>query len=482
MYQINEESLKYAYTKLKKYVYYYNSSNYLKDKLIKFEDDLKTNDNLFQEYAEELNMIGQKNYNCLDKYRIDFIFYPKKDSFEKKGDNINIDNVNAFIDMDLIFYLNDILFCFELYDVYKTIDNKHFFGNLFDKHLERVENPLANNMLFDAYWPNYQKWENSLTEAIERKSISGKATLVKIDFQRCFYQTRFNLKELLKKYEIDLTNPIVNIALNIYELYSFKIYQQIGDVREKDVVQLPLGLPSSCILQNILFSNFDVSVANNQIVLSYARYVDDVLMIVGVEFVFISELNKFIKEIRSDENDPSTVSIDVNHDCLNPLNINSKKIEIRKITSLSSIKGKVKKVILPSMLDFIEEENSELSSEQNTIDDSYSQVCIKNVINTFFENEVESTKMHKFLITLNDADLLNTYSSWNKIICVLRKNEEHLSSFEDRINSLINKINDSCCDNFFTRRTSNAKLKETLNYKQDDNYKLLKSLDLMNKI
>ena len=87
MYQINEESLKYAYTKLKKYVYYYNSSNYLKDKLIKFEDDLKTNDNLFQEYAEELNMIGQKNYNCLDKYRIDFIFYPKKDSFEKKGDN-----------------------------------------------------------------------------------------------------------------------------------------------------------------------------------------------------------------------------------------------------------------------------------------------------------------------------------------------------------------------------------------------------------
>lgn len=37
MYQINEENLKYAYGKLKKYIYYYNSSNYLKNRIINIE-------------------------------------------------------------------------------------------------------------------------------------------------------------------------------------------------------------------------------------------------------------------------------------------------------------------------------------------------------------------------------------------------------------------------------------------------------------
>lgn len=41
MYQINEKNLKYAYSKLKKYAYYFNSSNYLKDKIIAFEEKLK---------------------------------------------------------------------------------------------------------------------------------------------------------------------------------------------------------------------------------------------------------------------------------------------------------------------------------------------------------------------------------------------------------------------------------------------------------
>lgn len=139
MYQINEKNLKYAYSKLKKYAYYFNSSNYLKDKIIAFEDEIKTNPQIFDDYSKKLNSLSLINFNMLKDYSIDYVIYPKKDTIELDDfGKISIKNVNLFIDMDFMFYLNDILFCFELYELYKEKNNNLFFGNKFDKKIERT--------------------------------------------------------------------------------------------------------------------------------------------------------------------------------------------------------------------------------------------------------------------------------------------------------------------------------------------------------
>lgn len=163
MYRIDESNLRFAYSKLKKYVYYCSSSNYLKDKLIEFENKLNQGENLFKKYSIKLNEIAKHTFYPIQNYNFEYIFYPKKDSFEANGDIIELKEVNAFIDIDIMFYLNDILFCFELYDAYQSIEEKHFFGNLLDRHLNRIdkEKLLENNMLFDPYWGGLSKVERS---------------------------------------------------------------------------------------------------------------------------------------------------------------------------------------------------------------------------------------------------------------------------------------------------------------------------------
>lgn len=107
MYQINEENLKYAYGKLKKYIYYFNSSNYLKEKIINLEETIKTNPNIFKEYSDTLNKLSLIKYNMLNGYSIDYMVFPKKDTIELDDlGKISIKNVNLFIDMDIMFYLN----------------------------------------------------------------------------------------------------------------------------------------------------------------------------------------------------------------------------------------------------------------------------------------------------------------------------------------------------------------------------------------
>ena len=53
LYEITASNLKWAYKKLKNYVYYYNSSCYLKDKIIQFEKNY--NSMYFEELSNELS-------------------------------------------------------------------------------------------------------------------------------------------------------------------------------------------------------------------------------------------------------------------------------------------------------------------------------------------------------------------------------------------------------------------------------------------
>lgn len=77
MYEINAENLKWAYKKLKHYIYFYRSSSYLKDKIIEFEDNY--NDSTFTEMSNSLIELSNNDTKMLSGKQISFTMYPKRD-------------------------------------------------------------------------------------------------------------------------------------------------------------------------------------------------------------------------------------------------------------------------------------------------------------------------------------------------------------------------------------------------------------------
>lgn len=475
MYQINEENLKYAYGKFKKYIYYFNSSNYLKDKIIYLEEIIKINPNIFKEYADTLNSLSLINYNMLNGYSIDYMVFPKKDTIELDDlEKISIKNINLFIDMDIMFYLNDVLFCFELFELYKNKNNHLFFGNKMDKKLDRIENPLENNLLFDTYWPNYKAWKNEMSRGLTAKEIKN-STLVKIDFQRCFYQTRFKLKKFLLKNNIDINNPIVKIAINIYRLYSSKIFSLRNEEKDNEIVQLPIGLPSSMIIQNILFSSFDNNINSNPKVLRYSRYVDDVLILINDSISSKNEFAKLFSDLISLDSDKQLLFVDVNSDFLESLKLNNKKIELKNALSVLTLKNEVERIMLPSMMDFLEEDSSE--NDENfefEFGDSLSQSYMKKQINYYFENKEKTDVLIEYLKERKDNELLNLLPSWNKIINLLN-DTDYYNIFLARIKNAIKHI-DVVEDDYFINSNFVSKIKQRFNIELDTSIKLLNKL------
>ncbi len=92
------------------------------------------------------------------------------------------------------------------------------------------------------------------------------------------------------------------------------------------------------------------------------------------------------------------------------------------------------------MLDVVDEERSEIEVETEFTDDSFAQAYIKRRINTIYENELAVSELLELLSGLSDVDMLNIYPCWNKILCILKKDENSLEIFNDRIKKLINKI------------------------------------------
>ena len=129
MYEINAENLKWAYKKLKHYIYFYRTSSYLKDKIIEFEDNY--NDNTFLDMSNSLLTLSNKDTKMLSGKHVSFTIFPKRDSAYKNVDNDNVDinDFNMFIDMPIEFYLVDILFCMDLYKcIEKDICHRGFRG------------------------------------------------------------------------------------------------------------------------------------------------------------------------------------------------------------------------------------------------------------------------------------------------------------------------------------------------------------------
>ncbi len=468
MIEINEESLKYAYAKLKKYVYYSNS-NYIRDKLYKFELKLETNPNIFKDMADKLNYLGTKEFDML-KYKFPkCTFYPKKDAMKDINNGfVSVKTVNSFIDMDIEFFLIDILFCLELIDAYNLNNNGLFYGNLIqNKLLEMSEfERIHNNLLFEKYWPNYQKWKKAISSDLNLNEIEN-STLIKLDFHRCFYNVKFNLSEFLEKYKLDLSNSIIKLSLNVYRAYSYTISKYINEPKEQNIVQLPVGLPSANIIQNILFNEFDKKINANSKTIRYGRYVDDVLILARGDLKkeeFLEAYNE-IFSVKSKD----TMQAIVNSIFLKPLELNPKKIEIHSGSTIERLNDEIDRILSPSMLDYWNEEEHDnvMIPNNNEADDTLNFKYMKKYIDNYLESDNKVDDMIKYLEARKPSELLNLYICWNKILRIIRGTSYSII-FIRKIRNIIENINYLNEDAFFSNNPKildflKASLKNELN-------------------
>lgn len=140
--------------------------------------------------------------------------------------------------------------------------------------------PSASNRIYKPYVISYRNWlENTTNQAIGFHESRIDQTLIKLDIKRFFYSANINIQKVF--FKNDSFNDSLSRHVN-------SLHQYYSNQLELENTAIPLGLISSGVIANYALSEFDDSCLKNPLIINYARYVDDLLIIVKG----ISDLNK----------------------------------------------------------------------------------------------------------------------------------------------------------------------------------------------
>lgn len=448
MFDITAETLKWAYKKLKNYIYYSSPASYLKDKIVQFEENY--NENSFDEMAKNLNRIlAKEKYSIIKDEKVSYTIYPKKDGVNDENNNVVVENFNIFIDMPLQFYLLDILFTLELFDNMNSNSSEYSFGNDFNyalweiKEGKRPGNILENRLLFANFNSQYDSWKNKVYTYLD-KNADNDCYIVKMDFKRSYYNVYFNIRDFIKEHmgESALNNHICEFECELYSYYSYiidSLVPQEGFKKKPNYVHLPIGLFSSACIYNILLEEFDTYMLTKAQV--YSRYVDDILVVLsktGKNSIPSILETFFPKLFEKGENDEYIIKSLLKEK--GKYIINRKKVKVltyKKGYNLGKVKQNLNKLIKPS-LDVIEE----MDFEEETFDeaDLYKHDYLRSVINRLKLGEPEDK--FEFLKNISDAELINIFGSWKNLL----SNQENYDFFKARIEEAIKRIELKNCN------------------------------------
>lgn len=455
MISINANSLKWAYKKLKNYIYYASPASYLKDKIVQFEK--KINSNTFDDMEKELLALFSKE-RCLSNQGIGYCIFPKKDGVVCDDNGILVKEFNVFIDMPIKFYLVDILFTLNLFESLEYDSSGYAFGNDFDKSLWQIKkgeiegNILENNFLFANYSTQYQKWKEKIYDSLDNEDKQEKLIL-KLDFKRSFYNINFDIKKFIDdRFKHETNNPVLNFEKQLYCYYSIILNSIIPsqEKRNKNYANLPIGLFSSAIIYNILLNEFDLKMMSKSI--AYSRYVDDILIVVPkiANSDFKSILDAYFPDLFIQDNDEYVVNKIL--DSKGKYIINHDKTKILKFKNgypLTKFKAKFNKVI-KSSLDIIDD----MDFDDENFDEEFlfKHDYLKSIIKSASRN---LDKTNEIIGNLTDTELIEIHDCWKELLSRTKNSND----CQQRIKQAIDQ---SFID---TEQTKfNNELKKTLNF------------------
>ena len=440
MFEINEENLKYAYQKYKNYAYYYNSSIFYKQKVIEFEKNY--NENTFSLMARELKEQLLKN-KSLENSGIGITILPKKDSVKVENEKIIIDKFNFFIDMPLKYYLVDILFSLELMTSTERSIYKHAYGSVFDENLYDIANQciddvVKNKLLFANYGKKYAEWKRQIYDYVDNNKEND-YVLYKLDIEKCFYNVDFDIVDFINKiFGTNNDSDATRLIKQVYLYYTAIIEKQFDSnaTKEKRHVLLPIGLFSSHIILNILFSELDEYIGEKSLV--YCRYADDMLMLFNKKTFNSSDhfdINNYVDDLLVDKNEKTIINS--KYFKYGQLFINNnkfKRVTYKKGTSIKKFNKKMINIIRPSLLD--EEEFDDYIDFDNK---KCKYDLLKNcVLSATYNSNIDNVeKINEIFNSFENEDYINIYPLWKPLIELFKTVGINI---EEKIEELINSI------------------------------------------
>lgn len=191
-------------------------------------------------------------------------------------------------------------------------DNYAYRLSIFDgveqSYTEKNEPISSGLMLYEPYFIGYQQWrDNGLNKVSQALKNKENAVILSLDIKRYFYNIKINAIEILKtflngdeKLEEE-EERLCRLLQRIHEQYACVFNK--SNFNGNDKVLLPIGLPSSGLLGNLVLKPFDDYVRNYVTPTYYGRYVDDILLVFsgkGMKITKHPESKSFIDSFISD--------------------------------------------------------------------------------------------------------------------------------------------------------------------------------------
>jgi hypothetical protein len=310
-----------AYRKLKHYYYYDNTSLFLRQQIVSFEDEIdnakgnRSFKEAFDEWstklASELNDKTGKQWQVFFRQKIGFKITPKslkRSSFSyltnrSESGPLYVERINTFIDAPIEVHIIAVLWLMNAGRfLVKHIDEDNYAYRL-ELNDEDEEQKIVNGLrLYKPYFIQYQEWrDNAIKKAEQLINEKKDAVILGLDIKEYFHTVRIDLKDVKAKLfglkpelkESKKVNTLFTLLDNINRTYTKKIR---SDAPPKTTC-LPIGLISSGLLGNLYLSPFDKKIKEDLNPAYYGRYVDDLIFVltnVTIESDSIAPVNDFI--------------------------------------------------------------------------------------------------------------------------------------------------------------------------------------------
>jgi len=290
---IKLKDIKEAFRKLQSSIYYENNNLSLRYELAQFivGDDISIDDklgaikkriDLGDNFVEELDKIGLQYYpkkissHSEDKFPSNFItnnFITNK---------INIKRYALFCEMSIELHLIAVLWVMKYgYLLDKNLDECCMGNRLI---LDEQKDEIVNGKSFyKPYVNQYKKWwSNAIKKAQQLFEEKSDVTIVNFDLKNYYHSVQLDFDLIENEIGNDIKEAHLHkLFKSIHQRYYDIIKSKNDNMFElvENKYPLPIGILSSSVLANWYLNEFDKSIEDLLNPAFYARYVDDIIIV-----------------------------------------------------------------------------------------------------------------------------------------------------------------------------------------------------------
>lgn len=298
-YNNNLTMIEGAYKKLKSYYYYDKTLLYIKKKIAYFESSKNSFNETLSKLASSLQHNDIEYFDSLLE-QIGFVVLPKKMSSQSNSSDViksnvdhtkNISKINFSIDAPIELLILDTLWMLLIGKIQTENNCRSFcsYASKFKKSLFNQDTDLfkgidfKSNRCFEPYFKNYISWRDNAFSVIEKEQNNSDLVLMTLDMQSFYYSVNFDFKTipLILKDDprICQIQALTNIIEKVYRKYTVLIQKHKKGIPNKENCVFPIGLLSPMVLRDAYMKSFDDLILSSLHPSYYARYVDDILLV-----------------------------------------------------------------------------------------------------------------------------------------------------------------------------------------------------------